>query len=413
MNTSRGLVKRMSANEKLIWFLTVTLFSSFTIFEHYSWGRYVLLGDTILIAAVAAIDNKSKYRFIIGSYHFHFLAFIAFVFMSSAWGISFNDPIVKGVTLVEIFFCLFFVYNFYYYKNDGVYQLLSVIKWASYIISVYSLMFYGVDFITEMVQSGARIGNVYTNINTIGMLSAIGIVIQIDQIFATKRFVLSALFCAPSFYMLIATQSRKAFVMLIGGVVLSAIIRNIDSRNGLKTAVRIALIAVLSYFLMRQILKLPIFSAVLERMDKFLASITGEGEMGHSALIRKSMVEIGMRQFKKTPILGIGIGCSHLIVMPVLGLDTYLHNNFVELLACGGIVGTLIYYSFYLDIFYNYFTYRAVRDEALGTCFIISTLLFAMDWGRVSLYSKSTYFYYMIFFIEIALLKRRSVFSMR
>ena len=135
--------------------------------------------------------------------------------------------------------------------------------------------------------------------------------------------------------------------------------------------------------------------------------------MGHSALLRKSMVEIGMRQFKKTPILGIGIGCSHLIVMPVLGLDTYLHNNFVELLACGGIVGTLIYYSFYLDIFYNYFIYRAVRDEALGTCFIISTLLFAMDWGRVSLYSKSTYFYFMIFFIEIALLKRRSVSSMR
>ncbi len=403
----------MSNKDKIIWLLTLILFCSFTIFETYSWGRYVLLGVSVLIALFSIIDNSSNYRYVIGSYHYHFLALIFFTFMSSAWGMAFNDPISKGITLTEIFFCIFFVYNYYYYKEDGVYRLLSVIKWSSYLIAVYSLLFYGVDYITKMVQSGVRIENEYANINTIGMLTAVGITIQIDQIFANKRFSLSALFCIPSFYMLIATQSRKAFVMLIGGVVLSAIIRNIDSRNGLKTAVRIVLIAVLSYFLLRQILKLPIFSAILERMDKFLATITGEGEMGYSALLRKSMVEIGMRQFKKTPILGIGIGCSHLIVMPVLGLDTYLHNNFVELLACGGIVGTLIYYSFYLDIFYNYFIYRAVRDEALGTCFIISTLLFAMDWGRVSLYSKSTYFYFMIFFIEIALLKRRSVSSMR
>lgn len=408
MNTCRGLFKRLSMTEKLIWFFTLTFFCSFTIFEQYSWGRYVLLGVTFIIAIFSVFNGKNRYNYVISSFHYHCFAFIAFTLMSATWGMNFNDSIVKGVTLIEILFCLFFVNNYFYYRDDGAYQLLSIVKWASYIISIYSLLFYGIEYILEMVENGARIGNEYTNINTIGMLAAIGITIQIDQIFANRRFMLSALFCAPSFYMLIATQSRKAFVMLIGGVVLSAIIRNVDSKNGLKTALRIVLIALGSYLLIRQVLKLPIFGAILNRIDKLIAAITGEGDIDHSAMLRRSMVEIGMRQFKKTPILGIGIGCSHLIVKPVLGLDTYLHNNFVELLACGGIVGTGIYYSFYLDIFYKFSKFRAIKDEALGTCLILAVLLFAMDWGRVSLYSKSTYFYFMLFFVEIGILKRRA-----
>lgn len=393
----------MSNKDKIIWLLTLILFCSFTIFETYSWGRYVLLGVSVLIALFSIIDNSSNYRYVIGSYHYHFLALIFFTFMSSAWGMAFNDPISKGITLTEIFFCIFFVYNYYYYKEDGVYRLLSVIKWSSYLIAVYSLLFYGVDYITKMVQSGVRIENEYANINTIGMLTAVGITIQIDQIFANKRFSLSALFCIPSFYMLIATQSRKAFVMLIVGVVLSAVFRNVDSRNGVKTVIRICLITVISVVLIRQILKLPIFSAVMNRMDKLMASLTGEGDAGRSAMLRKQMVEIGLKQFKKTPLLGIGIGCSHLIVKPVIGSDTYLHNNYIELLACGGLVGLIVYYSFYLDLFYNYLSHRGFAyDEAYTTCLILMMILVVTEYGFVALFSKSTYFFFMVFFLEKA-----------
>ena len=59
MNTSRGLFKRMSNKDKIIWLLTLILFCSFTIFETYSWGRYVLLGVSVLIALFCSPPGSS------------------------------------------------------------------------------------------------------------------------------------------------------------------------------------------------------------------------------------------------------------------------------------------------------------------------------------------------------------------
>jgi O-antigen ligase len=408
MSTRKFLLKNLNTAEKLIWLLTLFLFSSFLIFETYTWGKYVVLSVTALIAILSVLSNKMTFRYMLKAYHYHLLAMIVYVFMTAAWGMSPSDAIGKGITLLEIFICMFVLYNHFAMTIEPVYQLLSIIKWGSYVISIYSLYFYGTKFISEMVQSGIRIENEYTNINSIGMLAALGIIIQIDQIFTSRKLSLATVFCVPSFYMLMATQSRKAFVMLIIGVVLSAILRNTDSQNGFKTFVRIIAIVVAAYIVISQVLKLPIFEAYLKRMEKMIASFTGEGQSDRSSTLRRTMIEIGMKQFRANPFFGNGFGSSHLVLKQAIGVDSYMHNNYIEILSCGGIVGLIIYYSAYFNITFNYLKYARYGDEYFKICFILLLILLIIDYGSVSLFSKKTYFYMMTLFLEVEVIKNNS-----
>lgn len=107
-------------------------------------------------------------------------------FLSSIWGISAKDSLTKTFTYIQILICMSIVYN-HFNKFDNVTPLIEVVKWSSYVISIYSIMYYGLNFVISMMTSGVRLDNSYSNINTIGMLAAFGIIIQIDDILREKR----------------------------------------------------------------------------------------------------------------------------------------------------------------------------------------------------------------------------------
>ena len=153
------------------------------------------------------------------------------------------------------------------------------------------------------------------------------------------------------------------------------------------------------------ILKAPIFSGVLERMEGLWNGLSGNGAIDYSTYVRNRMALVGLEQFKETPILGMGMGNTHYLSQAEVGLDTYLHNNFVELLAGGGIIGFAIYYSIYIFLFKNFWCYRRYKDNEYGICLVMMIVLFLMDFGRVSYFSKIQYIYIMLFFLETLKLK--------
>lgn len=393
-----------SLNGKIVWLLTVLLFSTFYIFESYTWGKYMFLAVTIVVFFLTAFEERGIYRCSIGKFHFFIMCFIVFTFCSSLWAISSSDALQKGITITEILICMAVLYN-YYIKYNSVSPLLSALKWSSYVITCYSLYFYGIDFIRSMVQGGVRIENSYTNINSIGMLAAIGIIIQIDEILKKRKFLIPVFFCIPSIYMIAATQSRKAFVMLVVGIFMVLVLRNIDNKSALKTIFRVTAVIIIFLLAIQFITTLPMFEGVNQRMADLIVMVTGQGKMGASASTRDAMVKIGIEQFHKTPILGMGIGCPHYLAAEQLNLDAYLHNNYVELLAAGGIVGFIIYYAMYFFLIKNIWVYRHFASSELVIVFVLVVLFLVMDYGMVSAYSKSTYFYFMIFFLEIEKLK--------
>jgi len=392
----------------VICFCVILLICSFTVFTTYSWGRYVMLACIATIFVLDVIEKRLRYKLVFGRYLGVLALFAGYTLLSSLWAENASDAISTGRTLVEILLMMFVIFNCYSGKSDAVSNLLFAIKWSSFIVVIYSIAYYGLDSLVAMVAAEDRMQNTYANVNTIGMLAAVGAIIQIVEILREKKIKLSILFCVPSFFLVAATQSRKAFAMLLLGVFMDIVMRNVATGNMRKMIIRFVLGLIFGGIVLYGILSLPIFSGVLERMNSMLAGFMGVGTTDSSMRLRTQMIEVGLEQFLKTPIFGMGMGNAHILSARYLGADVYLHNNFIEVLAGGGIIGFSIYYSMYFYLFANFWRYRKNQNREYVICFVIMLLLLAMDYGMVSYYNKSRYIYLMLYFLEVEVLKRHA-----
>ena len=46
-------------SDRIVWIATVFLFSSITIFESYTWGKYILILACLFILCIDILDRKS------------------------------------------------------------------------------------------------------------------------------------------------------------------------------------------------------------------------------------------------------------------------------------------------------------------------------------------------------------------
>lgn len=390
--------KRKNLIESLIWILTVALLSSFSIFYSENFGRYIFIGVTVLMVLLSAADNDGKIYLHFGMFQLMTGVFAAFVFFSAVWAWNSGDAIQKGSTLTQIIICMTVFYSYFLRKGD-VDSLISAVMWAGYVVTFYITFTTGFSQIIAGIDSGSRLDTEVDNINTLGMLSATSIVITIYYFVFKKSknipMMISAVF---GVVMTAASGSRKALVMLILGALLVFLFKYV-SNDFFISVIKIVIFAVVAFFVIRWLLSLPIFSVVEERMQTMINSfLDNGGKVDGSTRLREQFRILGMNQFRKTPILGIGMGNSHLLASLYLGKDTYLHNNFVELLSCGGIIGFTIYYSIYLYCFVKLFKVRN-SSPCVKMLLILMLLLLIMDYGMVSYNSKAQYFYFMMFFI--------------
>lgn len=392
--------------EKLMWILTVALLSSITIFSNDTWGRYVLMFATTTFFCLDLFLQRGKYRVYFHAFHVFMLALISYTALSILWAIDIDDPITKSLTFTQIFICMWVLYNYYVRKNS-IDELLSAVKWTGYIISVYSLYYYGFSNVLSMMNSGIRLDNDYANVNAIGMCAAYSIIIQVDKFLRNKRFSWESLLCIPAFIMVIATQSRKALLILLISIAMLLILKNYNPKKMFINIIRMVVSLIIFVIMLRYLSDFEIFAGINHRMEYLVAMFTGEGQIGASAMMRQKMIELGLEQFWQSPIFGIGIGCPHVIANQYLRFDAYLHNGFVEMLAAGGIIGFFIYYGAFVYLFFKMYKMRTIEDKNKILCFVLLVTLFFREYAMVSLYSKSTYFYFIIFSLFINLLQKR------
>ena len=356
--------------EKTIWLLTVLWLAATYIFYSAAWGRYLYLALAVLIFLLTAVHGGGKVRLPFRRYHLCVLLFALYCLASSLWAWTPEASVASFRTLFSILVCCSLMYP-YYSERDSIEELAAVFMWAGYIVALYSIFYYGFDNLYEATASAdLRPGNSYSNINDISALCAFACVIQFYKIVYYK-FTPLAVFAIPSFFVVIAMQTRKAILVVVLGV-----------------------------FLVLVLSQLRIFGGVNERLRDMLASFTGEGKADGSSLLRAKMRTIGMEQFRKTPFFGIGMGNSAALLLKTVGLSTYLHNNYVELLACGGLAGFALYYVPMLACGVCFLRRKRFTQKQTAICAVLLLLLLIMDYGMVSYSSKEQYLYLMLFFIQ-------------
>lgn len=375
--------------------------------ESFRWGNLVIVASLLLM-----IMTKLRKRFLsLSKSDMNLLAYIvvfaAYACLSRLWAESPRLTINKSNALVFIVAAMA-VIVVCKYDELSIETVLKVIMYGGYTVGLYILFRYGLRGILTLMRNEQRLGAVL-NANTLGMCVSYAMLINFYFISYERRFRIQYLLMLPMLVILIATGSRKAVLILIAGVFALFVMKNFNNRKALNSLLKVLLGAILLAVVIYFVLKLPALSKISGRLKSMFIVLVGGGTRSTDGWLRVQYVKLGLQLFARHPILGIGLGNANLYTSAYWGHDHYLHNNYVELLATLGIVGTLLYYSMYLYILSIFWKKRkSGRDRDFDICMIILLVRLVMDYGAVFFYNKETYIFLLLFWIEARKLKAGS-----
>ena len=393
--------EKSKISDSIICILLSFMIMSFYIFETAVWGRYVLLGISILILLIYSLTHKFKILLIYNKpFHIYMFIFSLFCLLSSIWAWNFKLAVIKGMTIFSILLCFSLIYP-YFQEKGKIDLLLDAFMFSGYGMVLYTIVYYGISNITLMLNGNMRVGNDFTNANSIGLVVTTSCLIQFFYLLKRERLFYS-IFLIPSIMILAISQSRKAIIMFVLGTFFLLATNSSRKSSYIKKFFNIFIAIIVFILLIYILFKLDIFSGVVKRFEVLYESINGVRKQDIRAIYR----EIGIQQFLKTPILGIGMGNSLELLESVGERRTYLHCNFVELLSSGGIIGFVVYYIVYIKLLKDFFKYRKCRLKTTNLCIILLILMLIMDYGMVTYYDKQQYLFFMCFFLQSDFIKK-------
>ena len=392
---------------RIITFLIIVFYMGNYIADTLPGGQLLFVFPIFLLAVLYILQYRGVLRIQAISYLGYILIFTLFCVTSRIWALDSQLAVTKINSLLIIFVSMT-VISLNIYPNKNIDQLLTVIMYGCYAVTFYVLIRFGLGGIRTLLASSERISNDLLNANTIGMCAAYAIVINMYYFIYVKRRLVD-LIMIPAIIILAISGSRKAMLIVLLGIIGITILKNWEKRNVVKSIVRVCIAVFAASILIIFLLQLPMFSNVLDRFENLISLLQGnETRSTSDSWIRFAYVNLGLELFKQHPFLGIGIANANIYTQMYYGHDHYLHNNYVELLACGGIIGFLIYYSVYIYILMIFIKYRKYRDKEYDICLILFLIALVMNYGAVFYYSKDTYILLMLFWMEKDILISRA-----
>lgn len=393
-------------SDKLLWLCLLLMAASMTAFNNSSLSSISILLFTGLMLLICAFAGKGKIQVQITKYHTMVAAFALFCLCSAVWAKDSSSAINDGISVFEILVCMSVV--FCCFRNVGsVRGMLTALMWSGPILALYTVYYYGPSQILQMVSGSVRLGNDYANANTIGVWAAISsILFYYFVLHDGWKWKYSAVVLPVALVAL--SQSRKAVAVLIFALILVQFFRNGFQNKGIKGLIKLILGLTTMTIGLILLSRTQLFAGTVQRILDGFGNDSNFGQ-GDSLSSRIGYIQVGLEQFVKTPVLGIGIRNSYLLTRTVTGLSTYLHNNFVELLACGGIVGFCLYYRITGHLALKLWRSMRRAEEYSDICFVILIMYTCMDLGIVSYYRKETYLLFLVCYLQTVFVKENAM----
>lgn len=351
---------------------------------------YIAIAEALLIVfmvfAFMYIVNGRK--LVIGPGIVFIAAFAAFCYLSAIWAFNAQAALAKAKTVTLILIACIFI-NSFFAVSGRIDSFVKAMLAAGLVLTVFLLIYYGpVEFIRRTID-GERLGEEIANQNSIGMYAAYTVVICFYYAILKNKKAFYFVSLLPMLTVA-GSGSRKALLICVLGFLFMFLFKprkGGDIRGILKLLIGLCAAALVLSLLM----SLPIFGTVSSRMSSLLKIFTDSDSVDNSTYLRMLMIKGGWQYFLLHPFTGIGIGNSQYVAASIVGRETYLHNNFIELLASTGIFGFLIYYMPYAYVT-GAFIKRLKKHEPLcilALCLV--TISVFMDVAQVSYYSKFSY----------------------
>lgn len=384
------MIKLQNLFKNIVWIIYVVyLFSIMAFGDRGEYYRYsnVIFVVFILMMIVRIILTKN---FRIFYKDLVMLPFVAFSFVSTIWSYDRGATLGRANTLLQL--CILCVIlAVYLYRTDECKEYLWGFATAGIITTIYVIWYYGISQLRYLMSSSSRVGGEIVNENTLAIFMAISVIFFL-QYFFEKKNGYYLFFCIPLIVIIALTGSKKGLSDVVVGAVLSLVVsyttdQSVSLKKIAKVMISMVIMGIVFYF----VWKFPIFDTVRNRFTIMFKELGGaSANIDYSTYQRQLMLGAGIRQFLNTPILGIGIGASGKITLAALGLKSYLHNNYVELLATGGIIGTVIYYFPIFKIAKTIFEKGMTTIEG-RVLFVLMIILLFNDFAAVQYFSKTTF----------------------
>jgi O-antigen ligase len=330
-----------------------------------------------------------------------FGAFIGFCALQMIWAPG--DTTVL-MTLVQLFVLSAIIVS---YVSDG--RGVALLEYGFYVAVLGTFVY---NQFSGEVPWGGRISSTTGNPNSysvILMFTAIlalrrALLVSLAPKVHLKRLLIPvALYGACLYGVTFLGGSRKGIIITVAVsalVVWYWIWQQPPQNRVLLTIIVAALFVGMGYLLYR--------SPQAERLAYFGHYLEGSGVVDNSLSIRANLIQEGLRLWQQRPFTGWGLAMFRQHSSESL----YSHNNFIELLANEGLVGTACYLMIYVSLLVSLLRSlwmsrgRLLRAEIFWALTVLASLA-AWDFAAVSYYEKTTWIMLSIA-IGVALRVRRT-----
>lgn len=333
------------------------------------------------------ISYSFKNNFSAGKEYKSWMAlFIFFILVSTLWSIRPWLTIYTLIINVIPIFCLTYSLSRYV---DSFNRLIEIFK-LIYIAGIISLIYLYL-YVDLSLLAGNRISEAMTddglaetwNVNSIGMNLALTILfgyLIAKYSHNTLYWIVWILISIAMLFAIMLTGSRKAILLLILPFFIFALY---DYK---KHFIKALLLLIAAGGVLWLTLKVPFFYDIIGRRIEDLINVMSGNETGQEDNSRKVLIMLGLNWFFESPIWGYGMNCFRVLSNTIprfAGLNFYAHNNYIEILVGGGIIGFTVYYSYVLLLMRRLYHHDEILFRYAA---ILLSILLIMDFANVSYY---------------------------
>ena len=315
---------------------------------------------------------------------------ILFFTLSSRWSFDSKDAMQNVKNTLIVYMILLSVITVIKTEKDLI-LLLKYIVCAFVANALYVLGIVGLNNLGE-----GRLGAEYSqleswNANAIASFTAWGCIIAVYlYLYSRKKTekiwwgIISLFLAAMTFY----TGSRKC-VIIIATVLLCYSIYAYRGNKRIRNTCFVILVMIAGYLLIMN--NQQMYTLIGARVERMILELIGHRTTETSMSMRMLMISNGLIWFWNHPIWGYGIGQYHILLSRAIGIDTYSHCNFVEILIGGGIIGFFIYYSIYIKLILLYIRKILKTKSKTAVYFFFMLIISTVLNAALVCYSDLTY----------------------
>ena len=343
----------------------------------------------LVLGASTYLIPGSRTWMILKPYFLWCILFSGFCIASVNWAYNRNEAMSWITTIVFVYICNVSLSAIIINQKNDIHFNLKLFVYFGLLMCISFLLTNGLQYGEELDRTDSKM-----NMNTIGMVAATTFVISFYLHKWESRFKKSNKFLIIAFLSIVIvllSASRKALLIPFIAYAISKLAGKKPSR----VFMYIAFLSIVGVLSLWAILKVPIlYNIVGYRIEGLINGFfdTG-GDIDASTKTRMIFIEVGMIFFGQNPMFGNGaanFGALYADFFP--GRDpVFAHNNYVELLADYGIIGTLLYYSFYIFIIVKLLNIIKFTKDQVAILFLSIILsLMVVQYGFVAYYDLFT-----------------------